>query len=88
MGGDFDALIKSLAQAAGLSEEMASDILDTALEYVKEQRPDKAEQIDARLQDERIARRAGDLIGKLASKGRPEGYVPESDPAADAEVSS
>lgn len=68
MAGDFEALIKNLAKAAGLSEEMAGDIIGTAVDYVKAQRPDKAEEIDARLQDENIARKAGALIGKLAKQ--------------------
>lgn len=71
MGG-FDALIKRLAQAAGLSDEDAEAVLETAVDYVKAQRPDKAEKIDAVLSNEKTAKRAGDLIAKLADKAKPD----------------
>ena len=71
MGG-FDALIKRLAQAAGLSDEDAEAVLETAVDYVKAQRPDKAEKIDAVLSNEKTAKRAGDLIAKLAEKAKPD----------------
>jgi HEPN domain-containing protein len=76
---DLTSLIKSLAEMTGLSEEMARDVLETATEYVKTQRPDKAAQVDAALEDERVARRATDLIGKLSRKVEP--------PASEDEVS-
>ncbi len=65
---DLTSLIKSLAEMTGLSDEMARDVLETATEYVKTQRPDKAEQVDAALEDDRIARRTTELIGKLSRK--------------------
>ena len=71
MGG-FDALIKRLAQVAGLSDEDAEAVLETAVDYVKAQRPDKAEKIDAALSNEKTAQRAGDLIAKLAEKAKPD----------------
>ncbi len=69
---DLTSLIKSLAEMTGLSEEMARDVMETATEYVKTQRPDKAEQVDAALENERVARRTTELIGKLSRKVEPE----------------
>ncbi|MFN2286661.1 MAG: hypothetical protein ACK2UQ_19755 [Anaerolineae bacterium] len=71
MGG-LDALIKRLAQAAGLSDEDAQSVIETAVDFVKEKRPDKAEKIDTALSNEKTARRAGDLIAKLVDKTKPE----------------
>lgn len=68
---DLTSLIKNLAEATGLSEELARDVLETATEYVKTQRPDQAAQVDAALEDERVARRTTDLIGKLSRKIEP-----------------
>lgn len=68
---DLTSLIKSLAEMTGLSEEMARDVMETATEYVKTQRPDKAEQVDAALEDERVSRQATELIGKLSRKVEP-----------------
>ncbi len=70
--GNLTILIKRLAEAAGLSEEDAAAVLETAVDYVKAQRPDKAEQIDAALSNEKTAKRAGDLIAKLAEKAKPD----------------
>jgi len=71
MGG-LDALIKRLAEVAGLPEAMAQDVIETAVEYVKAQRPDKAEKIDAALSNEKTVQRAGNMITKLAGKVKPE----------------
>lgn len=69
---DLDALIQQLAKATGLSEDLAEAVVETASEYVKAQRPDQAEQVDAALADEAVARRAGDMLGTLGRKVRPE----------------
>ena len=71
MGG-LDTLIKRLAKAAGLSDEDASAVLETAVDYIKAQRPDKAEDVDAALSNENTTQRAGDLIAKLAEKVKPD----------------
>jgi len=71
MGG-LDALIKRLAEVAGLPEDMAQDVIETAVDYVKAQRPDKAEKIDAALANEKTSQRAGDMIAKLAEKAKPD----------------
>ena len=71
MGG-LDALIKRLAKAAGLSDEDAQSVIETAVDFVKAKRPDKAEKVDAALSNEKTLQRAGDLIAKLADKAKPE----------------
>ena len=68
----LDALIKRLAQVAGLSDEDAEAVLETAVDYIKAQRPDKAEKVDAALSNEKTVQRIGDLVGKLAEKAKPE----------------
>ncbi len=70
--GNLDALIKRLAKAAGLPDDLAEAVIETAVDVVKAQRPEKAEQIDAALENEKVARRAGDLIAKMANKVKPE----------------
>jgi len=69
---NLDALIKRLAQIAGLSEEDAGAVLDTAVGYIKAQRPDKADKVDEALANEKTVKRIGDLVGKLADKVKPE----------------
>lgn len=71
MGG-LDALIKRLAKAAGLSDEDAQSVIETAVDFVKGKRPDKTEKIDDALANEKTAQRAGDLIAKLVDKAKPE----------------
>jgi nucleoid DNA-binding protein len=71
MGG-LNALIKRLAEAAGLSDEDAQSVIETAVDFVKEKRPDKAEKIDEALSNEKTAQRAGDLIAKLVDKTKPD----------------
>ncbi len=71
MGG-LDALIKRLAQAIGLSEEDAAAALETAVDYIKTQRPDIAAKVDAALSNEKTVKRIGDLAVKLADKVKPE----------------
>jgi hypothetical protein len=71
MGG-LDALIKRLAQVVGLSEEDAGAALETAVDYIKAQRPDKAEKVDAALSNEKTVQRIGDMVAKLADKAKPE----------------
>lgn len=71
MGG-LDALIKRLAQAIGLSEEDAAAALETAVDYIKTQRPDTAAKVDAALSNEKTVKRIGDLAVKLADKVKPE----------------
>ena len=68
--GTLDALIKRLAQAAGLSDDLAEAVIETAVDVVKAQRPDKAAQVDAALADEAVVSRAGDLIAKVAEKAK------------------
>ncbi len=60
------SLVKKLAQATGLSEAMAQDVLQTAVDYIKLKRPDKAARVDQLLQDEAVAQRAGQMITRLA----------------------
>ena len=68
----LDSLIKRLAKAAGLSDDLAEAVVETALDVVKTQHPDKAEKVDAALENDRAVKRAGDLIEKMASKVKPE----------------
>jgi len=63
-----EQMIKRLAQATGLSETLAQTVLETAVEYIKTKRPDKAAQVDAMLQDDAKTKRAVALIAKLAQK--------------------
>lgn len=70
--GTLDALIKRLAQAAGLSDDLAAAVIETAADVVKAQHPDKAAQVDATLADDAVASRAGDLMAKVADKVKPE----------------
>ncbi len=70
--GSLDALIKRLAQAIGLPEEDAEAALNTAVDYIKAQRPDKADKVDAALSNEKTVKRIGDLAVKLADKVKPE----------------
>jgi len=69
---NLDALIKRLAQVVGLSEEDAETALETAVDYIKAQRPDKAEKVDAALSNEKTVQRIGDMVAKLADKVKPE----------------
>jgi hypothetical protein len=70
--GTLDELIKRLAQAIGLPEEDAAVALETAVDYVKAQRPDKADKVDTALSNEKTVKRIGDLAVKLADKVKPE----------------
>lgn len=70
--GDFKKLIQNLARATGLPDDLAEAVVETAVEYVKEKQPDKADAIDARLSDEKTADRAAQLIEKMARKAKPE----------------
>lgn len=70
--GNLTALIKRLAQVAGLSEEDAGAVLETAVGYIKAQRPDKADKVDAALSNEKTVKRIGDLAVRLADKVKPE----------------
>ena len=55
-----------------MSDEDAQAVVETAVDFVKEKRPDKAEKIDAALSNEKTAQRAGDLIAKFVDKAKPE----------------
>ncbi|HOT92867.1 MAG TPA: hypothetical protein PLJ78_17690 [Anaerolineae bacterium] len=68
----LDALIKRLAQVAGLSDEDAQAVLETAVDYIKARRPDQADKVDAALSNEKTTQRIGDLVVKLAEKVKPE----------------
>ncbi len=68
----LDALIKRLAQAAGLSDEDAQAALETAVEYIKAKRPEEADKVDAALADEKTVQRIGDLFAKVARKVKPD----------------
>ncbi len=70
---DFKKLIENLARVTGLPDDLAEAVVETAVEYVKEKRPDKADEIDAQLSDEKTADRAAQLIGKMSKKAQ----VPE-----------
>lgn len=65
---DLDALIRRIAKATGLSDDLAQAVIETAVGYVKTQRPDKAEQIDTALEDDAMTRKVGDMIAKVAPK--------------------
>ena len=39
---------------------------------MKAKKPDKAEQVEAALENDAVAERAGDLIAKVADKAKPE----------------
>ncbi len=69
----LDSLIKRLAKAAGLPDDLAESVVETALDVVKTQHPDKADKVDAALENERTVKRAGDMIEKMARKVKPEG---------------
>ncbi len=80
----FASLVKKLAQATGLSESMAQDVLQTAMDYVKLKRPDKAERVDAMLQDDAVMRQAEQMITKLSGAAglaslRPSPHGPQGD---------
>jgi len=70
--GNLDALIRRLAQIAGLSDEDAQAVLETAVDYIKAKRPDKADKVDAALSDEKTTQRIGDLVAKLTDKVKPD----------------
>jgi hypothetical protein len=61
-------LSERLARALGLSEEMARMVVETAAEYVKTQRPDRADRVDALLANDRAAARAARLIARWGRK--------------------
>ena len=65
---NLDSLIRQIAKSAGLSDELAQAVFETAVEYVKAMRPEKADQVDAVLADEDAARQAGELIARLSKK--------------------
>ncbi len=67
-GSGVQALIKQLAKATGLSDDLAQAVVETAVNTIKAQRPDKAAQVDTVLSDEKTAHRVGDMIEKLANK--------------------
>ncbi len=64
----FESLIQSLAKATGLSEDMAQTVVETAVDYVKAQRPDKAGAVDQALADEATGQKMGQLVEKMARK--------------------
>ncbi|HNT75514.1 MAG TPA: hypothetical protein PKH77_10890 [Anaerolineae bacterium] len=66
--GGLAELVKRLAKVTGLSDELAQAVLETAVETIKTKNPDKAEQIETALADEKTAQRVGDLVEKLARK--------------------
>lgn len=66
--GGIAELIKRLAKVTGLSEDLAQAVVDTAVETVKTKMPDKAEQVETALADEKTAQKVGDLVEKLARK--------------------
>ncbi len=66
--GGIAELIKRLAKVTGLSEDLAQAVVDTAVETVKTKLPDKAEQVETALADEKTAQKVGDLVEKLAHK--------------------
>lgn len=68
----LDALIQRLAKAAGLPDDLAVSVVETALDVVKTQHPDKADNVDAALENERTVKRAGDMIEKMARNAKPE----------------
>ena len=67
-GAALEALVKRLAKATGLSDDLAQAVVETAVDTIKSQRPDKAEQVDKVLTDEKTARRVGNMVEKLAKK--------------------
>ena len=62
------ALIKQLTKATGLSDDLAQAVIETAAEYVKAQMPEKAEEVDQVLTDEKTAEKVGNLVEKVATK--------------------
>ncbi len=68
----LEGLIKRLAQIAGLSDEDARAVLETAVDYIKAKRPAEADKVDAALADEKTVQRIGDLFAKVAQKVKPE----------------
>lgn len=68
----MDGFIKQLARKAGLSEEMARDVLETAQEYLRQELPpEDYARVQETLSDKRQARRSGRLFGWLVRKVKP-----------------
>jgi hypothetical protein len=61
-------LRERLARKLGLSDELAQTVVETAAEYIKTQRPDLAERVDALLADDRMSARAARMIARWARR--------------------
>jgi hypothetical protein len=61
-------LRERLARKLGLSDDLAQTVVETAAEYIKAQRPDLAERVDALLADDRMSARAARMIARWARR--------------------
>jgi hypothetical protein len=61
-------LRERLARKLGLSDDLAQTVVETAAEYIKTQRPDLAERVDALLADDRMSARAARMIARWARR--------------------
>jgi len=65
----MDAFIKQIAKKAGLSEDLARSVLETAREYLQQtMAPEDFERVEQTLSNERQAKRAGRLFARFKRK--------------------
>ncbi len=65
----MESFIEQLVKLAGLPDDLARDVLETARELLAQKMtPEQLQRVDALLADEKKAARAGKLAAKLARK--------------------
>lgn len=68
---DEPNLSRKLARAAGLPQDLAEIVLETARDYVKAQHPELADDVDALLADRRGGNRLVRMIARLGRQADP-----------------
>ncbi len=67
----MDSFIKQIAKKAGLSEDLARSVLETAREYLQQtMAPEDFARVEETLSDERKAKRAGRLFARFERKAK------------------
>jgi hypothetical protein len=68
---DDSKLGRKLARAAGLPQDLAETVLETARDFVKDQHPELADDVDALFADRRGGNRLVRMIARLGRQADP-----------------
>jgi hypothetical protein len=71
MMDDKERLSRRLARGAGLPEDLAEIVLETARDYVKARHPELADDVDALFADRRGGNRLVRMIARLGRRADP-----------------